>query len=80
MPDTLPDLAECITTARTKLDLGAALDLEEIAVLQGRSAKAVRGSVARGEMPPPDLIFNKRVHRWTAKLVRPFIDGKGAGQ
>jgi hypothetical protein len=78
--DTLPDLAELIRTARMKLDLGAAIDMEEIGVLQSRSVDSVRRSIKKGDIPKPDLVFNKRTWRWSAKLARTFIDGKGAGQ
>lgn len=77
MPKPIPD-RERIQAARNRLDVGAALNREDLAILLGVSLKSVDRMVAAGTLPAPDLVMNLRCVRWTAKSVRRFIDGDGA--
>jgi hypothetical protein len=68
-------LAERLADARARLDAGAALDYADLSLLLGVSKKSLARMVEAGTIPAPDLCFNKRVLRWSAKLVRPIVDG-----
>lgn len=74
MPKLMPS-RERIQAARDRLDGGAALSRDDLAVLLGVSVKSVDRMAAKGALPAPDVVLNLRCIRWSAKSVRPFIDG-----
>jgi hypothetical protein len=72
------DPPQPIQEARARLDAGAALSKDDLAALIGVSKKSIDRLVKTGSLPGPDLLFNLRTIRWSAKSVRRFIDGAAA--
>lgn len=67
-----------IKAARDRLNIGAALSKQDIAALVGVTARSVERWVAEGSFPQPDICIGERLIRWSAAIVRPFVDGKAS--
>jgi hypothetical protein len=69
-----------VADARERLDAGAGLTKLDLALLLSVSTKTVDRLIAAGKLPAPDMVFNARLLRWSAKVVRPIVDGGGSAK
>ena len=56
------------------------LAIKEVAALTGRSASSLREMIAAGRFPPPDYRDGPRCVRWSAGLVRRWLEATSTAQ
>jgi hypothetical protein len=71
-------VANSSTTKQERLaqNAGGAWSKKDLAAWFGVSDRTITAWVGSGQIPPPDVVINRRVKRWRYSTIRPLIEGR----
>jgi hypothetical protein len=62
-----------ITSVRERIAAGAPLSRADLALYLSVTVRTVDRMIEAGTLPQPDLRYSQRLHRWSARAIRPFL-------